>query len=1070
LDAIPAYLSVDFIRLLFLLPVLVGAQCVNFPANLVPLASVSYVTAADSGGDHLVVGSLAGGLNTLSQLPLPASTNQLFCDAQVQLAPQQYYPGVYVPTAAEQSGNFSAFAGLLVDPTTNLAYPGGIIPSGVLGQVYAFRIAAAQPSQAVKPWIATGSMAYRRQGHAAVLLPTGKVLVVGGEPPGLAPAEIYDPATGTFASTGTPKFLYGFTTAVLLQDGRVLIAGTIGAISSAEVYDPASGQFTSVGATVQPRGRGHTATLLNDGRVLLVGGLNDTESAASGAELFDPTTGTFTQGGPMIQIRWGHTATLLANGRVLIAGGVAGPSTDSVAVSSTEIFDPSNGTFSSTGSMSDYRLFSYATLLPSGKVLIGGGSIVFPPEGADDVYDPSIGTFTVTGSMIAGNRTYAAATLLSNGQVLVEGGIQVTNNSQAAYSSAELYIPASGSFMPAGNMSVGRQLHTSTLLPDGRVLVTGGTLSDLVAAYSSAELYTPVVQGLVTSQTGVTFRAAPNGSPAAQTVQVLSPSDSIPWTLSVKTYSGGNWLTATPSSGNNAPGAATVPVSIKVNTTGLASQDFYGAVTLTPTDGIHAPVSITVVLSIVPVGTAFPMQVSPGGLAFTGASGSSPAAQSFTLANLASNPITFTATATGTWFNLSARSGTVTGAQPVVITITPSSAALVPGVYPGSVTLAFSDSTKQTVALVLVVKPPGSTVNTPARRDATTPSCTPTKLVPVLTSISSGYTVQAAWPAPIIAQIQDDCGSPLNAGNVTASFTNGDAPLPLVSIGAGAWSATWVPSRNYPGATVRIDAQSVAAPVPINGSVQVAVSVGSNPQAPVVFTGGIVSTGDFSSAPALGLLVSIFGSGLADSAQANSSLPLPPQLGSTSVFLSSGEQLPLLYVADGLINVLIPYDAVAKTTQQVVVQRGNSVSVPMPIAIFNAAPAVLSTAGSGLGQGHIYVIGAGGVETLAAESSPAHAGDAVVIYCVGLGPVTPTVSGGAAAPSSPPFATANAVVTVTFGNQTATAAFAGLTPGLAGLYQINVTVPAGVTPGNQVPVTISAGGAASSNPIYMAIQ
>jgi len=252
--------------------------------------------------------------------------------------------------------------------------------------------------------------------------------------------------------------------------------------------------------------------------------------------------------------------------------------------------------------------------------------------------------------------------------------------------------------------------------------------------------------------------------------------------------------------------------------------------------------------------------------------------------------------------------------------------------------------------------------------------------------------------------------------------------------------------------------------------VQVAVSVGSNPQAPVVFTGGIVSTGDFSSAPALGLLVSIFGSGLADSGQANASLPLPPQLGSTSVFLSSGEQLPLLYVSDGLINVLIPYDAIAKTTQQVVVQRGNSVSVPMPIAIFNTAPAVLSTAGSGLGQGHIYVIGAGGIETLAGESSPAHAGDAVVIYCVGLGPVTPTVSGGDAAPSTPPFATANAAVTVTFGNQTATAAFAGLTPGLAGLYQINVTVPAGVTPGNQVPVAISAGGAASSNPIYMAIQ
>jgi hypothetical protein len=93
---------------LLLLPVVLRAQCVSFPANFIPLSTVNYVTAADSAGDHLVVGALAGGVSSVSVLPQPSSTNQMFCDAQVQLAPQQFYSNVYVPTAAEQSGNFSA--------------------------------------------------------------------------------------------------------------------------------------------------------------------------------------------------------------------------------------------------------------------------------------------------------------------------------------------------------------------------------------------------------------------------------------------------------------------------------------------------------------------------------------------------------------------------------------------------------------------------------------------------------------------------------------------------------------------------------------------------------------------------------------------------------------------------------------------------------------------------------------------------------------------------------------------------------------------------------------------------
>jgi uncharacterized protein (TIGR03437 family) len=106
---------------------------------------------------------------------------------------------------------------------------------------------------------------------------------------------------------------------------------------------------------------------------------------------------------------------------------------------------------------------------------------------------------------------------------------------------------------------------------------------------------------------------------------------------------------------------------------------------------------------------------------------------------------------------------------------------------------------------------------------------------------------------------------------------------------------------------------------------------------------------------------------------------------------------------------------------------------------------------------------------LANQNNPATAGNAVVIYCVGLGAVNPAITAGEPA-SSTTLSQATANVSVTFGNVTVPAAFAGLTPGEIGLYQINTTIPAGAPTGNQVPVTISASGASTSAQIYMAIH
>ena len=467
--------------------------------------------------------------------------------------------------------------------------------------------------------------------------------------------------------------------------------------------------------------------------------------------------------------------------------------------------------------------------------------------------------------MIGTSRSYSSAAVLSSGQVLIAGGSDGLDNTPTA--SAELYNPSTGTFASTGNLGTPRYISAMVPLLDGRPLIMGGQDGNLVL--SSGEIYTPVAQGLATSQTGLTFRAAAGSAVVpSQSVAVLSATATIPWTASTHTYQGGNWLSVTLAGGTSGPLVAPVILAIHVNPTGLAAQDYYGAVTLTPTDGTHPPLTVAIVLSIVPTGAAAPPGVTPGGLLFLETPGTAINPQSFTISNLTSSPIVFNGVSatTPSWFTFSSTSGTIPPGQSASITVTPSAAALAAGVYPGSIKIVFGDNSSQTVALLLVIPSTTSAALALAgrRRSAIVPQapagCAPTKLVPVFTTIGSGFNAPAAWPTPLVVQVVDDCGVVINTGSVTVSFSDGDVPVSLLSIGSGNWSGTWAPQHKTTGFTLRADAQQS----PLTGSVQVSGQVLANPSVPVVSPGGIVSAGDFASTPALGLLVSIFGSGLAD--------------------------------------------------------------------------------------------------------------------------------------------------------------------------------------------------------------
>jgi len=399
---------------------------------------------------------------------------------------------------------------------------------------------------------------------------------------------------------------------------------------------------------------------------------------------------------------------------------------------------------------------------------------------------------------------------------------------------------------------------------------------------------------------------------------------------------------------------------------------------------------------------------------------------------------------------------------PATVTVTPTADKLAAGVYRGSLKLAFSDLSTQSVDVLMVVSP--APTGSISERGATS-ACKPAKLFPVIKSIASGFTAPVAWPTPVLVQVVDDCGVAVDTGTVNASFTNGDSAVPLIPIGNGIWSNTWTPVRTSSGASVRVDAQTGSS---LTGTVQVSVQVLSNPKVPVISSGGVLSSGDYLGSPAQGLLVSIFGDALADGSLGATGLPLPRQLGSTNVVVS-GLSLPVLFVSEKQVNVFIPFELAVNAPHQLIVRRGNAGSVPVPIAIFENQPAILATAGNGAGQGHIYRIDKSSAQILADSTSPAKAGDSLVIYMVGLGPVTPPIKSGDPAPLTI-LEPINGTPSVTIGGVPAQVFFAGLTPGSTGLYQMNVVVPAGITPGKQVPVTALVNGRASGGDIFMALQ
>jgi uncharacterized protein (TIGR03437 family) len=650
----------------------------------------------------------------------------------------------------------------------------------------------------------------------------------------------------------------------------------------------------------------------------------------------------------------------------------------------------------------------------------------------------------------------ASAAITSGGSWL---SISAAGGTATPSSPASLTVTATPGSLPPGTYSgtiaiagAGKNIAVAVILsisaPNASILLTQSALS-----------FTTVEQG---------------GVPLPQNFGILNTGQgSMSWTATAATLSGGNWLQISATDGRvERPYLDVSQVNVSIDPSTLAAGTYYGRIRVSAS-AVNTPQVMTVILTVMPAGTKLGAQVFPAGLVFTGVAGSSPGSQDVMVGNPAGTANNFVSSSIGTGFSYLPTSGTVDPNRPATVRVYPDFTNLKAGtIQNGTITLQFSDgSPAQTVGVLIVVAPAGTTPSS-----LTGHAKGPAIGQPQASGCGQGLSVLWRSPQPfqstfkavsgqstgLEVQVTDLCGNPASPGSqnaVKASFSNGDPASLMNYNGSGVWQGTWKPGS--PG-TVTMFVNAFV--VDKNGN----LLTGQSPTLTGVVTAGatpkVTQQGVVHAASAQGGvpiapggLISVYGQDLAESMGVSSGLPLPEQLNGAQVLL--GDQLlPILYTSSDQLNVQVPYGVPVNTQYQLSVQRGNALSVPQQLVVSAAQPGIFTVNQQGTGQGSI--VKSDGV-TLAQPGTPASIGETIVIYCAGLGTVTPRVSEGVAPPGVPPLSKTDNDVTVMIGGKAARVDFSGLTPGDPGLYQINAVVPSGIATGDAVPVVISVAGQTS---------
>ncbi len=269
-------------------------------------------------------------------------------------------------------------------------------------------------------------------------------------------------------------------------------------------------------------------------------------------------------------------------------------------------------------------------------------------------------------------------------------------------------------------------------------------------------------------------------------------------------------------------------------------------------------------------------------------------------------------------------------------------------------------------------------------------------------------------------------------------------------------------------------------------------------QVPTVNQGGVLNGASYSTTNPPGSLIVIFGTNMTSKAGVllkASTTPLSMSLKDSSDTVSvtiNGKPAPMFYASTTQTSVQLPW-GISGSTANIVVTRNGTASAPQQIQVGQFSPGIFTVSQDGKGMAlafnaiPITVNGkpalaiaqpAGSVPGLTA--TPAKSGDHLLVYCTGLGPVA-LVNGKPIADGAAPCALSGCKTTdvqrktttqpkVLVGGVSAKVEFSGLAPQFVGVYQLNFEMPAGVAPGNAVPIQIQIGGVSSSDGVTIAVQ
>jgi uncharacterized protein (TIGR03437 family) len=640
--------------------------------------------------------------------------------------------------------------------------------------------------------------------------------------------------------------------------------------------------------------------------------------------------------------------------------------------------------------------------------------------------------------------------------------------------------PTSG--VTAGNGPVNLQVQVNT---DG--LQVGANTDAILIASSAGNVQIPVSvfvapsgSILAVENTGVLFQAVQGGGyTATQIVKILNLGDSsstVVWNATL--VSGSNWLNLVSSSGTattSTPGDLTL--ALAPNATQLTAGPYYALVKITDSNSLNSPQFVAAVLNLQPSGTAPAPYLAPPGLFFnTAAGGTAPPAQQVQINTSSASAVAFAAAVStsdgGTWLNVTPASGNASGQTAGLVTVAVNPTGLAAGIYSGDVNISIG-SFLQSVNVTFVVENTGSSgafSTSIGRFKAAATGCTPSKMAITETGLANNFAVPAGWPATLIAQLNDDCASPVTNGSVVASFSNGDAPLNLAGDALGHYSATWQPGAVNTSLVVTLNA-TAGSLQPATAKLYGGVAANKTPPPTIAAGGTLNNLNPVVGAPlAPGTIAQVYGTALATELVSTGEPPLPTNFNNTFALVGS-TAAPLYALSSGQVNIQVPNEVTSNQQIPIILSVNNALTLPQTLSIVPTTPGVLSDdtgpTPPSLQNGANIIAQHSADGSLVTKASPAKPGEYLVMYLVGMGATKPAITSGMATPVAPlSYATVQPIVTV--GSATSNVLFAGLTPGFVGLYQIDFQVPPNASSGKLV-VTVTQNGVAA-NPTMLPVS